>query len=107
MPKILNSFVSSGNFKTAHCHNAYLGHLGGCTYINRYLTTKKWPISKFYSAKDHAVDDNVDNEEFLKVKSTTENINNNDEEEDDDDEDDDDDDVAAPPPGKVMNPILG
>ena len=90
-----------------HCHNAYLGHLG-CTKVHKQVSYyRKWPISKFYSAKDHAVDDNVDNEEFLKVKSTTENINNNDEEEDEDDEDDDDDDVAAPPPGKVMNPILG
>lgn len=56
------------------------------------------------SAKDDAVDDNVDNEEFLKVKSTTENINNNDDEEDDDDEDDDDDDVAAPPPEGMYDP---
>ena len=60
-------------------------------------------LRKKYSAKDQAVDDNVDNEEFLKVKSTTENLNNNDEdEEDDDDDDDDDDDVAAPPPGKFL-----
>ena len=60
--------------------------------------------SKFYSAKDDSVNDNVDNEEFLKVKSTTENINNNEEdeeeEEEEEDDEDDDDDVAAPPPGK-------
>lgn len=52
------------------------------------------------SAKDHTVDDNVDNEEFLKVKSTKETINNNEEEEEEEEDDDDDDDVAAPPPGK-------